>query len=138
MAVLSARCCGRAPKLQTLGQVTREAGAVEPRPGEADVTVGTQEKKRGPRDPRAGELPSVDRLVGNAMRQEKFPEAGSFGDGRRNSLPDHDQIETCIVEPPEQVLDRSPRCEAKPQPREAARGAPSGRSDRVSESGLAR
>src|SRR6266496_2929048 len=98
----------------TLSEISVYGLRVEARSGEPDVAVRTQQIESRPRDPHAGELLRVVRLVGDHVDAQKLAESQRFA--RRRGLPDDDQVVARVIELLEQVFDRAVRLEPEPQP----------------------
>src|SRR5574342_456027 len=102
------------PKLQLIAHVTAQETRVEPGPGESDMTVGTQEIERGSRDVCARELPVIGRIARDLVDTQQVTELRYAA--RRRGLPDHDQIESRVVESCEQVFSGTVRRDLEPYP----------------------
>src|SRR5439155_13756270 len=77
------------------GQVPGDGSRFQASPGEPDVAVRTQQIESRPRDPHAGELLRVVRLVGDHVDAQKIAESQRFPRGR--GLPDDDQVVARVV-----------------------------------------
>ena len=107
--------------MQTLGNVPGRCGGIQVSSGKSDMAVRTQEVERGLGDPGARELPVVGGIA--RYRMDAQPIAERRQPVRRRRLPDHDQIESRVVEFSEQVLGGTVRLEPEPQPRKPIAGA---------------
>src|SRR5205809_199468 len=96
------------------GQVPGDGIRFQSSPGEPDVAVRTQQIESRSRDPHAGELLRVVRIVANHVGAQQLAESQRFPRGR--GLPDDDQVVASVVQLLEQIFDRAVRLEPEPQP----------------------
>src|SRR5258708_5623820 len=89
--------------------------------GKADMAIGTQKVERRLGDVYTREFPSVSGIIGNFVDAQQVAEARQPAWGR--VLPDHDQIESRVVEFCEQVFGGTMRLELESQPGETVAGA---------------